>query len=52
MRFAVIERFPSLEEAQLVVHPGTGRTKLFVDKEEAIEESNQCQDGLVVRIDE
>lgn len=47
MSYLVIETFPQFEQAALVTNED-GKVKVFDKLNEAIDESEDCQDGLVV----
>ena len=48
--YIVIECFPDLESAAIVVDPESGKNLTFQTKEEAQKEADQCQDGKVVEV--
>lgn len=49
-QFIVIETFPDLESAAIVVDPESGRNLVFDTPEAAQKEADQCQDGIVVEV--
>ena len=49
MEFIVIELFPEPESAAIVVNED-GTNKIFTSYEEAKQECDDCQDGLIVEI--
>ena len=46
--FIVIETFPDLESAAIVVDPDSGKNLVFKTKEEAQAVADDCQHGIVV----
>jgi len=50
MSFLVIENWPSLEEAAIVVDQDTGKNKIFVSREQAETERLECQNGVIVEV--
>ena len=50
MAFIVIEVWPDLREAAIVVDPESGSNQVFQTREAAQTEADQCQNGKVVEI--
>lgn len=50
MSYIVLEMFPDAESAVIVVDPDTGYNIVFETIEEAQEEVDNCQDGIIVEI--
>jgi hypothetical protein len=46
--FIVIELWPDLESAAIVVDPDSGKNLVFTIKEDAEAVANDCQHGIVV----
>lgn len=50
MSWIVIEMFPDASQASIVADPETGWNKVFDTIEEAQEEAEDCQDGIIIEI--
>jgi len=48
--YIVIEIFPDLEHAAIVVNPESGKNLVFDTAEAAQKEADECQDGIVVEM--
>jgi len=48
--FIVIETFPDLESAAIVVDPDSGKNLVLGSKEEAQAIADECQHGVVVPV--
>jgi hypothetical protein len=48
--FIVIELFPDIESAAIVVDPESGSNLVFNTRKAAQKEADECQDGIVVEV--